>query len=137
MSLNVQAVEESFAHIKPHAAEFASKFYCILFQDNPEIKPLFANTNIVEQEKKLLQTLVLVVQNLRTSTYLNNILQDLGERHVRYGTLEAHYPIVGAALLKTLEFYLGESWTPEVKQAWIDAYGAIVSIMLRGAKRPE
>jgi hemoglobin-like flavoprotein len=42
--------------------------------------------------------------------------------------MRQHYPIVGAELLKTFEAYLGEDWTPEVKQAWTDAYGAIANI---------
>jgi hypothetical protein len=45
--------------------------------------------------------------------------------------------MVGTALLKTFEFYLGTDWTPEVKQAWADAYAEIVNIMLEGTKPPE
>jgi len=37
-------------------------------------------------------------------------------------------------LLKTFESYLGSGWTPEVKQAWVDAYGAIAKFMLSGAE---
>jgi len=40
---------------------------------------------------------------------------------------------VGASLLKTFADYLGDHWTPEVKQAWIDAYDAITALMLEGA----
>lgn len=40
---------------------------------------------------------------------------------------------MGAALLDTFSIYLGEAWTPEVKQAWVEAYGAISSLMLEGA----
>lgn len=46
------------------------------------------------------------------------------------GSLEA----IGEALLKTFESYLGSDWTPEVKQAWVDAYGAIAKFMLSGAE---
>jgi hemoglobin-like flavoprotein len=28
---------------------------------------------------------------------------------------------------------LNDDWTPEVKQAWIDAYDAITTLMLEGA----
>jgi nitric oxide dioxygenase len=134
MPLNVQVLEESFAYIKPKATQFASRFYFNLFDENPELEPLFANTNMQEQEKKLVQTLVLVVYNLRNLAYLKTLLKDLGERHIRYGTVEAHYPMVGAALLKTFEFYLEKKWTKEVKQAWTDAYGEIVNIMLSGSE---
>ena len=137
MSLNVEVLEQSFERVKPYTAVFASSFYDNLFNDYPQVQILFANTDMKEQEKKLIYSLVLVVENLRNPGYLTTVLQHLGERHVRYGTIREHYPLVGAALLKTFESYLGQDWTPEVKQAWIDAYGTIVDIMLEGAKYPE
>jgi len=49
-------------------------------------------------------------------------------------TVWEHYPIVGAALkLKPLKSYLGTDWTPKVKQAWTDAYGVIIGLMLERA----
>ncbi|MBW4636863.1 MAG: hypothetical protein KME05_01270 [Gloeocapsa sp. UFS-A4-WI-NPMV-4B04] len=137
MSLNVEILEQSFERVKPNATQFASSFYQNLLTDYPQIRPLFANTSMEEQEEKLIMSLVLVVENLRNPDYLTTVLQQLGERHVRYGTMRQHYPIVGAELLKTFEAYLGEEWTPEVKQAWTDAYGAIANIMLDGANHVE
>ncbi|MGK7894105.1 MAG: globin domain-containing protein, partial [Xenococcus sp. (in: cyanobacteria)] len=64
---------------------------------------------------------------------LDSALRGLGARHVKYGALPEHYPLVGSALLTTFKQYLGNMWTPEVKQAWVDAYGAISDIMLDGA----
>ncbi len=60
-------------------------------------------------------------------------MRGLGARHVKYGALPEHYPLVGSALLTTFRQYLGEKWTPEVKEAWTGAYGAISEIMLDGA----
>lgn len=137
MSLNVEVLEQSFERVKPNADQFASSFYQNLLTDYPQIRPLFANTTMEEQEKKLIMSLVLVVENLRNPGYLTTVLQQLGERHVRYGAMRQHYPIVGAELLKTFEAYLGEEWTPEVKQAWTDAYGTIANIMLAGANHVE
>lgn len=137
MSLNVEVLEQSFERVKPNADQFASSFYQNLLTDYPQIRPLFANTTMEEQEKKLIMSLVLVVENLRNPGYLTTVLQQLGERHVRYGAMRQHYPIVGAELLKTFEAYLGEEWTPEVKQAWTDAYGTIANIMLDGANHVE
>lgn len=137
MSLNVEVLEQSFERVKPHVTEFASSFYNNLLTDYPQLRPLFANTTMEEQEKKLMMSLVLVIENLRNVGYLTIILKQLGERHVRYGTMKEHYPMVGAALLKTFQSYLGTDWTPEVKQAWTDAYGVLVNLMLEGAKYPE
>ncbi|MEM9274808.1 MAG: globin family protein [Cyanobacteria bacterium P01_F01_bin.143] len=137
MSLQVELLEQSFEAIKPQANEFVSSFYDNLFTANPEAKPLFDTTNMAEQKKKLLGSLVLVVENLRKPETLDSALRGLGARHVKYGALPEHYPLVGGALLTTFEQYLQEKWTTEVKQAWVDAYGAISEIMLDGADYSE
>lgn len=133
MALQVELLEQSFDAIKPQANEFVSSFYDNLFTANPEAKPLFKNTDMEAQKDKLLSSLVLVVENLRKPKVLSGALRGLGAKHVQYGALPEHYPLVGNALLTTFGQYLGDKWTPEVKQAWIDAYGAISSIMLDGA----
>ncbi len=133
MSLQVELLEKSFDEIKPHADGFVSSFYENLFTANPEAKPLFDTTDMEAQKKKLLSSLVLVVDNLRKPDVLDSALRGLGARHVKYGALPEHYPLVGSALLTTFEQYLQDKWTPEVKQAWVDAYGAISEIMLDGA----
>ena len=137
MSLQVELLEQSFDAIKPSANEFVTSFYDNLFTANPEAKPLFETTNMAAQKKKLLSSLVLVVENLRKPDILDSTLRGLGARHVEYGALPEHYPLVGGALLTTFEQYLQEQWTPEVKQAWVDAYGAISEMMLDGADYSE
>ena len=137
MSLNVELLEQSFNHIKPNATKFSATFYDYLFAESPDIKTLFAHTNMTEQRDKLMASLILVVENLRTPEVLTHTLKGLGAKHVQYGAYPSDYPIVGAAILKTFEYYLGADWTPEVKQAWVEAYGAITSLMLEGADYSE
>ena len=133
MSLNVELLEQSFEQVKPRADEFVASFYDHLFAAHPEVKPLFVSTDIVKQQKKLLNALVLVVENLRNPEVLGEVLNALGARHVGYGVTPKYYPAVGQALLLSLEQYLQPNWTPELKQAWGDAYGAITAQMLKGA----
>ncbi|MGP1375363.1 MAG: globin family protein [Almyronema sp.] len=132
-TLQIELLEQSFEKVKPQANEFVTSFYNNLFTDYPAAKPLFAHTNMSEQGNKLLQSLVLVVENLRKPDKLSGALRGLGARHVKYGALPEHYPLVGNSLLKTFRQHLGSDWTPEVQQAWVEAYGAITEIMLDGA----
>ncbi|MGA0200016.1 MAG: globin domain-containing protein, partial [Prochlorotrichaceae cyanobacterium] len=99
MSLQVELLEQSFNQVKPKAGEFAASFYETLFTDAPAAKPLFAHSNMDEQQTKLLKSLVFVVENLRNPDALSGALEGLGARHVKYGALPEHYPLVGAALL--------------------------------------
>ncbi|ERN40588.1 hemoglobin-like flavoprotein [Rubidibacter lacunae KORDI 51-2] len=131
--LQVQLLETSFEKVKPRAEEFASSFYENLFADYPDAKPLFANADLKAQSKKLLASLVFVVENLKKPDALTEALKGLGARHVEYGTLPEHYPLVGNTLLKTFAQYLGEGWTPETEKAWAEAYGVITEVMLDGA----
>ena len=133
MSLKIELLEESFEKIKPQANNFVDSFYENLFIASPEVKPLFAHTSMEEQKQKLLASLILIVENLKIPSVINSSLKGLGARHIKYGALPEHYPLIGSALLTTFGQYLKSEWTPEVKQAWVDAYGTIAEIMLDGA----
>lgn len=131
--LNVEILETSFQAVQDSHQNFPTAFYTNLLGDYPEVKPLFANTRMDEQGNHLFESLKFVVANLRNSELLSQKLKGLGTRHVKYGVLPQHYPFVGNSLLKTLATIAGDAWTLEVKQAWVDAYAAITSIMLEGA----
>ena len=64
---------------------------------------------------------------------LVEVLKNLGRKHKVYGVLEAHYPIVGEALIGTLSDALGDNFTPDIKAAWVELYGVISSTMIAGA----
>lgn len=133
MALNIELLERSFTQVTPNSADFTNHFYTTLFADYPEVQPLFANTPMKAQGEKLFQSLVLVINNLRQPDVLGNALRGLGTKHIQYGVLPQHYPMVGSSLLKSFEAILGTSWTPEVQQAWTEAYGAVAQLMLEGA----
>ena len=133
MSLNVELLEQSFELVKPKADEFVGSFYNNLFTDYPAAKPLFEHSDMAKQQQMLKGALVMVIENLRKPEVLSDALKGLGARHVKYGALPEHYPLVGNSLLKTLEQYAGSAWTAELKEAWAGAYGAITELMLEGA----
>lgn len=137
MTLNTERLETSFALLREHETEFTHQFYSTLFADYPQVKPLFKTTHMDEQAKKLFASLVLVVNNLKKPDVLTSALQGLGTRHVKYGVLPEHYPMVGGSLLKAMAGTLPEQWTADVAEAWAEAYGAITQIMLTGTDYPE
>jgi hemoglobin-like flavoprotein len=134
--LDVETLETSFQLVQSVDRDFAGAFYANLLGDYPELQPLFANTRMDEQGNHLFDSLKFVVANLRKSDLLEKTLTGLGTRHVKYGVLPQHYPLVGSSLLKTMASFAEDAWTPAVEQAWVDAYTAIVGIMLVGADYP-
>lgn len=137
MTLNTELLTTSFALLQEHQLEFSDLFYHTLFTDHPEVKPLFAHTDMQEQPKKLFASLVLVIKNLTHPEALLPALKGLGTRHVEYGVFPAHYPLVGGTLLKTMAMILKDDWTEEMSTAWTEAYAAITQIMLDGLDYPE
>lgn len=136
MSLQIDLLTDSFALLGDRQAEFSNSFYQNLFADYPQVQPLFTHTDMKEQANKLFASLVLVVQNLTNPDVLSPVLTALGTRHIKYGVLPEHYPMVGGTLLKSMAITLEELWTDDMAKAWTEAYQAIVKIMLDGAEYP-
>lgn len=136
MPLNIDLLESSFSQIKAQETKFMTDFYANLFADYPEVKPLFANTSMKKQAKQLFKSLVFIVENLRYPDVLAKSLKDLGTRHIQYGVQPEHYPMVGSTLLKTFSIYLDSGWTPNIEQAWSDAYAVVTELMLSNADYP-
>lgn len=132
--LNVELLESTFDAVAPRAGELAEFFYDRLFEQYPDVQPLFAGTDMKEQQGKLIAALATVVASLRKPEQLIPVLQRLGERHAGYGAEEAHYGAVGEVLLESLAHIAGDAWTDEAQQAWTDAYGVISSVMIEAAR---
>jgi len=133
MTLQIELLESSFQAVAPCGEAFVIAFYERLFTSFPQTRAFFASTDMKEQRKKLLGALALVIQNLRKPEVLTSALKGLGQRHVSYGVLPEHYPIVGGVLLETFSDVLGDRWTPAYHEAWAQAYEAVCALMLQGA----
>ena len=90
-----------------------------------------------EQGRKLMATLGVVVAGLDKLDTLMPAVRALAQKHVAYGVQPEHYGAVGAALLWTLEKGLGEAYTPEVADAWTEAYSALSGAMIEAAYPPQ
>lgn len=126
----VSLVQSSWAKVVPIAETAGKLFYTNLFEADPSLRALFRG-DMDQQAAKLMQMISAAVGKLDDLAVLVPILEQLGQRHVGYGVLPAHYDTVGAALLKTLEQGLGPDFTPEVRSAWTTVYGVMVGVMSR------
>ncbi|WP_426435214.1 globin family protein [Bradyrhizobium genosp. P] len=128
----VTLVQESFSKVAPISEQAAVIFYDRLFEVAPGVQAMFPS-DMTEQRKKLMATLAVVVNGLSNLPSVLPAASALAKRHVGYGARPEHYPVVGGALLWTLEKGLGEAWTPEVATAWTEAYGTLAGYMISEA----
>ena len=130
----VDLIRESWAALEPIQDGTACLVYARLFELDPVLGRLFRNTDMAQQHKILVQTLSVVVKSLDRFEQLAPAVEALGRRHAGYGVKPEHYETVGAALLWSLGLSLGEAFTPELEQAWTDAYSTLASVMIGAAQ---
>lgn len=134
MDLDISALETSFDHIAPRGDQLVDLFYSRLFAVAPDVKPLFADTDLKRQKAMLLAALILLRKSLRDLDSVTPTLRDMGARHVRYGAQPQHYPVVGEVLIASMAQVAGEAWTPEYQLAWTEAFAVVAGVMLEGAE---
>ena len=129
----IKLVQQSFAKVAPISEQAA-----IIVLRSPvrgrahRCKAMFPD-DMTEQRKKLMATLAVVVSGLGNLQSILPAASALAKRHVSYGAKAEHYPVVGAALLWTLEKGLGEAGRRNVAEAWTAAYGTLSGYMISEA----
>lgn len=132
----ITLVQATFADVKPIATTAAELFYNRLFTLDPKLRPLFKG-DMGQQGQMLMSMIGAAVSGLKDLERLAPVVRQLGARHVRYGVQAQHYATVGSALLWTLGQGLGDKFTPEVREAWTQAYTLLSDVMLLGAMEEE
>lgn len=137
------AIRRSWELVVPIADTAADLFYKRLFEIAPEYRRLFGE-DMAPQKRKLLAMLKFIVRSLEwddeawrdpiaAEEDLFLVVLALGRRHGElYHVPDESYDKVGAALLWTLDYGLGEAFTVEVRDAWARVYGLLAQTMKMG-----
>ena len=72
---------------------------------------------------------------------LEEVLHDLGRRHIGYGVSPHYYPFMGQAVVYALAECLGDAWNNDLKEAWVEVYdelsGDIMKSILNGLSEKQ
>jgi hemoglobin-like flavoprotein len=129
---DVMLLRTSFSFIVPIQDTVAGLFYKRLFDAAPEVRQLFPD-DLTAQKRKLMALLATCVGKVQDLGALVPVIQELGKRHVRYGTRQGHYTVVEEALLGAMAEALGAGFGPDVRSAWAKVYRLVAEIMQAGA----
>lgn len=129
----IELVQASFEMVRPIADQAAETFYQRLFEIAPQYRSLFKH-DMKKQGAMLMSTLGLAVGSLNNLEAILPAVRSLGQRHAGYGVTAEHYQPVAEAFLWTLEYYLGEGFTPELKDAWVVAYTTLAGVMIEASE---
>jgi len=129
----IERLESSFKLVAPRGPEIVDRYYAHFFSQHPELREIFPK-DMAEQKRKVLASLVLVVENLRQPEVLQKAVFDLGRRHHHYGTAPEHYADSRDILVMVLGEVAGDAWNNDFEEAWTTALNLIAGIMIEGQK---
>ena len=140
-----QLIVRSYRLITPISETVGELFYGRLFEQQPQYRELFPD-DMTKQNQKLMSMLAFIAKSLdwteeqwqedvRAEEDLFLVVLALGRRHHSlYKIPDEAYGPVEAALLWALDQGLGQTFTPELRQAWTKLYRALATSMQLGAK---
>ena len=132
-SMTIRHLRESVALLPTEDRTPIDEFYRRLFELAPEVRPMFKR-EMGLQAKKFADMLAWMIAHLEQPDDLYKELRAMGARHRDYGVAIDQYAPVGSALIWMFQHTLGDRFTAEMEDAWLEAYAFISSEMERGAR---
>jgi hemoglobin-like flavoprotein len=132
-SIIIRHLRESVALLPMENSGPANEFYRRLFELAPEVRPMFTR-EIGLQAKKFSDMLAWVITNLDRPDELLREMRALGARHSGYGVTIDQYAPVGSALIWMFQHTLGDRFTAEMEEAWLEFYAFLSFEMERGSR---
>jgi hemoglobin-like flavoprotein len=132
-TIMIRHLRESVALLPMENSSAANEFYRRLFELAPEIRPMFSR-EIGLQAKKFSDMLAWVIANIDRPDELSSEMRALGARHSGYGVTIDQYAPIGSALMWMFQHTLGDRFTPDMEEAWLEFYAFISFEMERGAR---
>lgn len=128
----IEVVKATAPVVAAHAEQITRRFYTLMFEGNPEVKVFFnqAHQHSGGQQKALAGAICAYAANIDNLEALGPAVELIAQKHVSLGIKAEHYPIVGKHLLAAIKDVLGEAITPEIIDAWADAYGFLANIFI-------
>jgi hemoglobin-like flavoprotein len=132
-SNTIRHLQESVALLPTGDLSAVDEFYRRLFALAPEARPMF-KLDMNLQAKKFSDMLAWVITHLEQPHELCQELRAMGARHTGYGVKIDQYAPVGSALIWMFQQTLGDRFTPEMEEAWMEFYAFASFEMERGSR---
>lgn len=113
-------------------AVLTGHFYNRMFIHNPELKEIFNMGNQANgrQREALANAVLAYAQHIDNPTVLIDALKGIGHKHTSLSIQPEQYTIVGSHLIASISEVLGDAATPELLDAWTEAYNELAAIMI-------
>jgi nitric oxide dioxygenase len=127
----IEIVKSTVPLLQEKGVDITTRFYQILFSENPQLLNIFNHTN----QKKGRQQQALANAVYAAANYIDQlevilpVVKQIGHKHRSLGVKAEHYPIVGGCLLRAIKEVTNAP--QEVIDAWGEAYGVIADAFIQ------
>jgi hemoglobin-like flavoprotein len=129
--MDAELLETSLALVDTPDDGLTVRFYDLLFERYPAVRPLFSD-ELGRQAKMLRSAIVSVVDHLDDPIWLTDTLGELGSRHAAWGVMASAYPAVTECMVAAMAEIGGDAWTRQMNDSWVEALDAVSGLMLLG-----
>jgi hemoglobin-like flavoprotein len=129
--MDAELLETSLALVDTPDDGLTTRFYAILFERYPAVRPMFRE-DTAQQAKMLRSAIISVVDHLDDPVWLTETLGELGSRHAGWGVVAEMYDAVAECMVAAMAEIGGAAWTPHMTEAWVEALDAVSGLMLLG-----
>lgn len=132
----IEIVKSTAPVLRERGEEITQRMYEIAFKARPDLRRFFARTWMEGPEEghkqvaRLAGSVVAYASHIDELEKLGTAVEHIARVHVRSMVIPEMYPAIGQCLLAAMKDVLGDAATPEVLEAWEEAYGALAEICI-------
>eukprot|EP00180_Rhodochaete_pulchella_P000949 Plantae.Rhodophyta-Rhodochaete_pulchella.ctg1785.p1 GENE.Plantae.Rhodophyta-Rhodochaete_pulchella.ctg1785~~Plantae.Rhodophyta-Rhodochaete_pulchella.ctg1785.p1 ORF type:complete len:517 (+),score=72.03 Plantae.Rhodophyta-Rhodochaete_pulchella.ctg1785:1461-3011(+) len=133
--------------VKERLERSGLKMFASLFEMAPHLLEMFPFRNpdgtpemkaLKEHGLTVMRAVETVVNRLNSLDEMIGYTHEVAVRHVAYGVQSEHYPVLGVALMATIEDAVGpKRWNKRLAEAWTNVFSTMVSIAIEAANTSE
>lgn len=129
----IEIVKATAPVLKEHGTTITTVFYQNMLGNNPELKNIFSITSQANGR----QPRALANAVLGYATYIDNLpvlthaVERIAHKHASLFVTPEQYNIVGKYLLEAIGQVLGPAATPEIVDAWTNAYAVLAEVFIK------
>lgn len=134
LSKETKAIVKATAPVlKEHGEKITQTFYNRMFENHPELKDMFnmSHQRKGTQPRALAHAVLQYAIHIDELEKLGPAVETIAQKHSSLSVTEDMYPIVGKFLLEAIKEVLKEAATPQIIDAWAEAYEALAVIFIK------
>lgn len=118
--------------LKEHGVAITTAFYKNMLGENPELHNIFSTSSQAtgRQQRALAGAVLGYATYIDDLPKLAHAVERIAHKHASLNVTAAQYDIVGRYLIQAIGQVLGDAATPEIVEAWTNAYGVLANVFI-------